>query len=130
MTATQRMRIVLFCTLAFVFAGVADVHAHVHLCLDGQELPATVHVEGGHHVDHHLQPDLQATDSHQDVDVDVPAQAIAKTVKLEMPTLGPSLALDSLVFHAAAATFPADTLEIHRPSASCSLRPPVRGPPP
>jgi len=37
----------LFCLLAMIFVMVRTADAHVHLCLDGKEPPATIHVADG-----------------------------------------------------------------------------------
>lgn len=89
MRSVLRFRIALATLLAFLFAGVANVHAHVHLCLDGLEPPAAMHVDDPHGIDHHVDHHVDAVDSHQDADVDVPAQVVAKTLKFELPVLGP-----------------------------------------
>lgn len=137
MRSVPRLRIALLSTLAFLFAGVANVHAHVHLCLDGQEPPAAMHVDDphpvDHHFDHHVDQQVEAVDSHQDVDVDVPAQAvaqtIAKTLKVELPCLGPvasSQGFAPLVAETGALP------EVDRSFSPVPLphwRPPLRGPP-
>src|SRR5690606_38419783 len=78
-----------------LFAGLTNAHAHVHLCFDGSEPPATLHWMTGealpqaHGDDHDFPHDHHAPDSagaldasgHDDVDVEVSASAIAKTVK-------------------------------------------------
>lgn len=85
---------------ALLFAGLTNAHAHVHLCLDGSEPPATLHWTMGealtqahddhafpHH--HHDAPDAADTHAsghdgasgHDDIDLEVSASAIAKTVK-------------------------------------------------
>ncbi len=129
MRSVPRLRIVLLSTLVFLFAGVANVHAHVHLCLDGQEPPAAMHVDDPHDLDHHVDHHADEVDSHQDVDVDVPAQVVAKTLKVELPCLGPIASWEGFEpFVAETGAIP----EVDRsfsPAALPHWRPPLRGPP-
>jgi hypothetical protein len=62
--------------------------AHIHLCFDGQEPESAMHVlDGNDHLDHHLGQDEHGQ-SHNDVDVDVAGQALAKTFNQdELPVL-------------------------------------------
>jgi hypothetical protein len=85
---------------ALLFAGLTNAHAHVHYCFDGRAPPATVHYvdahehahdfpagadrhdadeDGGHH-------DEQAAD-HDDLDLDVPNDALAKSLKHDLPAI-------------------------------------------
>lgn len=84
---------------ALLFAGLTNAHAHVHLCFDGNEAPATLHwatsdaLPQAHGDDHDFPHEHHgATDAHgsldaghDDVDVEVSASAIAKTVKHDTP---------------------------------------------
>ncbi len=89
---------------ALLFAGLTNAHAHVHYCFDGQEPPASVHLAdsldhhhdvglshgGGHdtghdHHDHDL--DHGQGGEHDDLDLDLPNQALAKTVKHDLPAI-------------------------------------------
>jgi hypothetical protein len=80
--------------VAVVFAGLTNAQALVHLCFVGQEPPASVHLTDG--IDHHH--DQAPTGDHDDVDVDLPDEALAKTVKYDLaaiaPPLGSAFAID------------------------------------
>ena len=69
--------------LAVLFASITGAHAHVHLCFDGQEPPAAVHMdhEGGHA--HHGAE--QGKHDDVDVDVDVRDDGVAKSFKPDWP---------------------------------------------
>jgi hypothetical protein len=69
--------------LAVLFASLTNAHAHVHLCLDGQDLPASVH--GVHDGDHAHHGEEQG--SHDDLDVDLRDQGLAKSYKPDLPAL-------------------------------------------
>jgi hypothetical protein len=71
-------------TCAFLFACLTNAHAHVHLCLDGQELPASVHVVDA---SNHMQEHLGNNQGHDDLDLDVPNEALAKTLKYDLPAI-------------------------------------------
>lgn len=80
---------------AILFSGLTNAHAHVHLCFDGQEAPASVHLVDGKDHSHHSQHshhsrhshdsqgDSEHAEDHDDLDVDVPNPALAKTVKYD-----------------------------------------------
>jgi hypothetical protein len=73
--------------LAVLFASITNAHAHVHLCFDGQEAPASVHTghDGGqaHHGDEQ--------GNHDDVDVDLRGDGVAKSFKPDLPAITPSI---------------------------------------
>ena len=69
---------------AVLFAGLTNAHAHVHLCLDGQEPPASVHVVDN---SNHLHEHFGGTHGHDDFDLDVPNEALAKTLKYDSPAI-------------------------------------------
>ena len=69
---------------AVLFAGLTNAHAHVHLCLDGQEPPASVHVVDS---SNHLNEHFGSTHGHDDLDLDVPNEALAKTLKYDSPAI-------------------------------------------
>jgi hypothetical protein len=73
--------------VALLFAGLTNAHAHVHYCFDGQEPPASVHlVDSMDHV--HAIPGHHDDDAeHNDLDVDVPNQALAKACKHDLPAI-------------------------------------------
>ena len=129
-------------SLAVLFAGVTNAHAHVHLCFDGQEPPASVHVSDadGHHdgvrpIDHaddheHHDNDAHHDDDadHDDVDLDLANPALAKTVKHDIAAIA-SLWLKGAAIVPSKARAPA--LDFERPAHSFRpyLHPPLRGPP-
>lgn len=129
MRSVPRLRIALLSTLAFLFAGVANVHAHVHLCLDGQEPPAAMHVDDPHDTDHHIDHHVETVDSHQDVDVDVPAQVVAKTLKVELSFLGPVSNLQGFIPLVAETGAIPEVDRAFSPTPLPYWRPPLRGPP-
>jgi hypothetical protein len=92
MYASRRWVIVLF-TVAFLIARVTG--AHLHLCLDGSEPLAQLHVsdtaevdhhyhELGHDADHEAGHGAVSTEAHEDVDVDALGNVVAKGVKLDL----------------------------------------------
>ena len=78
--------------VAVLFAGLTNAHSHVHYCFDGQEPPAAVHlVDSTDHAHetpgHHSDPA-----EHDDLDLDVPNQALSKACKHDLPALAAVLA--------------------------------------
>jgi hypothetical protein len=73
--------------LALLFAGLTNAHAHMHYCFDGQEPPAAVHVvdsiDHAHEIPGHHDGDAE----HNDLDVDVSNQALAKACKHDLPAI-------------------------------------------
>jgi hypothetical protein len=74
--------------LAVLFAGLTNAHSHVHYCFDGQEPPASVHLVDATDHDHELPGHSDGT-GHDDLDLDVPNQALAKAVKYDLPAITP-----------------------------------------
>jgi hypothetical protein len=72
--------------LALLFAGLTNAHSHVHYCFDGQEPPASVHLVDSTDHDHEL-PGHSDGAEHDDLDLDVPNQALAKAVKHDLPAI-------------------------------------------
>jgi hypothetical protein len=74
--------------LAVLFAGVTNAHSHIHYCFDGQEPPAAVHLVDSSDHEHEL-PGHHSDDGteHDDLDLDVPNQALAKAVKHDLPAI-------------------------------------------
>jgi hypothetical protein len=72
--------------LALLFAGLTNAHSHVHYCFDGQEPPASVHIVNSTDHEHEL-PGHDDGDEHDDLDLDVPNQALAKVVKHDLPAI-------------------------------------------
>jgi hypothetical protein len=88
--ATKRWAWLTACAL--LFGGLTNVHAHVHYCFDGREPPAAVHLTDG--LDHHHDDGIGGGDhkddgDHDDLDLDVPNQALAKSVKYDLHALEP-----------------------------------------
>jgi hypothetical protein len=71
--------------LALLFAGLTNAHSHVHYCFDGQEPPAAVHLADSTDHDHELPSHHGGDAEHDDLDLDVPNQAVAKAVKHDLP---------------------------------------------
>jgi hypothetical protein len=96
MSVSRRWILALF-TVAFLVARVTG--AHLHLCLDGSEPLAQLHVSDVSEVDHHHAaehslPDPHGavgadvhSDSHDDVDVDALGNVVAKAAKLDLPVI-------------------------------------------
>ena len=72
--------------LAVLFAGLTNAHGHVHYCFDGQEPPAAVHLVDSTDHDHELPGHDDGTE-HDDLDLDLPNQALAKAVKHDLPAI-------------------------------------------
>jgi hypothetical protein len=123
--------------VAVLFAGITNAHAHVHLCFDGQEPPASVHLSGtsGHHDG--VRPADQidgfghyAGDAdHDDVDLDLANPALAKTVKHDVTALAPAWFNGAPIAPSTSEIVP---FALDRPIASARtyLHPPLRAPPP
>ncbi len=120
----KRMHFALILWLALTFVGAQLMGAHLHLCFDGSEPPATLHVaDTDHHADHHT------SDAHDDLDVSAFGEAIAKLgqLQLDLPVILLAVLLLPLLLggrHGLPAERP-------RPFVSppLFLRPPLRGPP-
>ena len=69
-----------------LFAGLTNAHSHVHYCFDGQEPPASVHLVDGTDHDHEM-PGHSDGAEHDDLDLDVPNQALAKACKHDLPAI-------------------------------------------
>jgi hypothetical protein len=128
---------------ALLFAGLTNAHAHVHLCLDGSEPPATLHWATGdalpqlhgdeHDFPHHHRGTANSAGTldvakHDDVDLEVSASAIAKTVKHDaLAGTLPDVLLVVLAPPPAAQVLPASDLAPRAPPAR--TRPQPRAPP-
>jgi hypothetical protein len=73
-------------SLAMLFTSITNAHAHVHLCFDGQEPPAAVHT--GHNGQAH-HGDEQG--NHDDIDVDLRGDGVAKSFKPDLPAVTPTI---------------------------------------
>ena len=91
---------------SLLFAGLTNAHAHVHYCFDGQEPPASVHFVDaldhhhalGHLDEHELEDRLSEHDhgtdgDHDDLDLDLPNQALAKSLKHDLAAIAPPVHL-------------------------------------
>jgi hypothetical protein len=110
--------------LAVLFASITNAHAHVHLCFDGKEPPAAVHMDhdGGHA--HH--GDEQG--SHDDVDVDLRDDGVAKSFKPDVPVGAPAV----FFVLPAVVDVHAPPIAEHRTPGGPDpphIRPPLRAPP-
>lgn len=82
---TLRQWLVLLFGVAFLNANALG--AHLHLCFDGKEPPRSVHVFDGSQGLHHV----GATQKHNDIDVKVTDQALAKVIKVTPTSSSPAL---------------------------------------
>jgi hypothetical protein len=78
--------------IAWLFAALTNAHGHVHYCFDGQEPPAAVHLVDSSHHEHELPGHDPSGTEHDDLDVDLPNQALAKACKHDAPPIAPVLA--------------------------------------
>ena len=111
--------------VAVLLAGINNAHAHVHLCFDGQEQPAAVHLfDDG---DVHLQ-DGGLTPHHEDIDVNLQTQALAKTVKYDLTAIEAVVVWTLLFERQSPSVLPARADTPPRPAPHYS-HPPLRAPP-
>jgi hypothetical protein len=112
--------------LGVLLAGITNAHAHIHLCFDGHEPPAALHLAGD--TDHDKSHERDDPDCSGDVDVDLQNQAVAKTVKHDLLGIDTpvswTLALDGVVAAPLAAL-----AESPRHPPPLFTRPPLRAPP-
>ena len=110
--------------LAVLVAGVTNAHAHVHLCFDGQEAPAAIHLDDdtGHLLEH------AAGSQHDDVDVDLQGQALAKSVKHDLTAIDAPVVW-TLSFDRQAVTPQHASADTPRRPPAPYLTPPLRAPP-
>jgi hypothetical protein len=78
--------------VAWLFAALTNAHGHVHYCFDGQEPPAAVHLADSSNHDHELPGHDPSGTEHDDLDVDLQNQALAKACKHDAPPVAPTLA--------------------------------------
>jgi hypothetical protein len=98
--------------LGLLFAGLTNAHSHVHYCFDGQEPPAAVHLTDNTDHHHELPSHDDGATEHDDLDLDVPNQALSKVVKHDLP------AIDALVW-----TMPVESLPSGALAASVDTPP-------
>ena len=130
--------IVLFACFALLAARVNGTH--LHLCFDGQEVPAEIHLgDAGLHDDHPLSTlDLTHAEhhhalldipAHDDVDIDITADSLSKLPKLDWPVMALLVMLVFSLSGLGSAGFWPRHRALHRSSPHIYLRPPLRGPP-
>ena len=116
-------------SIALLWARVGGTH--LHLCFDGQEPAASVHLNhGDHHAEAHGGHHHAGEEQHNDLDVPMGDDALAKPGKsgLDLPTLlAATLLLLLFGLGRAGWSAPGRLPGAARP-ARC-LRPPLRGPP-
>ena len=110
---------------AVLFAGLTNAHAHVHLCLDGQEPPASVHLVHG---SNHLHDHFAQTGDHDDFNLDVPNHALAKTFTYDLPAIVP-LAGWALSLCSPTTAAPVAESDLDPHPTPLFWRPPLRAPP-
>jgi hypothetical protein len=120
------IRIWLLALLCALLLSARAGGAHLHLCFDGSEPPVSFHAFdiGMHH------DEPQNADPHQDRDVGVLGQVLAKLLTLDLD-LPPALvaAVIALFLVPAARILPRSTAPGAALDAAPFLRPPLRGPP-
>jgi hypothetical protein len=126
MRLSRRPSIFMLLLLCGIMLSGRAAGIHLHLCFDGSEPPASVHFEdAGHHGEHH------ADEEHQDLDLSLAFEAIAKAVKqgLDLPVflLAALLLLPPLVRTTLRRGLPEPPAGAF--PSRLSLRPPLRGPP-
>jgi hypothetical protein len=113
--------------LAVLFAGLTNAHSHVHYCFDGQEPPAAVHLADSTAHDHEVPGHDDDGAEHDDLDLDVPNQALAKAVKHDLP------AIASVAWATAVASLPggalADSVDVPAAPNPRYALPQLRAPP-
>lgn len=126
MRPPSRFKQLLYVAFALLLITVRSADAHVHVCLDGQEVPASLHVADGgvHHAS------VNAQQGHQDKDVKYGIDGTFQ--KSDTADVWLAAIVGSLV-----ASLPAPTADLPQygqaapppPSEPFHLRPPLRGPP-
>lgn len=112
--------------LAVLLTGVTNAHAHVHLCFDGQEPPASVHGADGGHTHHEFES--EGDHEHDDLDVDLRDHALAKSFKPDLPAIAaPALRILPVSQRSAITAIAADGAG--PPAARPFSRPYLRAPP-
>jgi hypothetical protein len=120
-TLTSRSALMLLVAVALLLARVGG--AHLHLCFDGREAPATMHLEDAGL--HHTTPG--ASQAHQDLDITAAGGLLSK---LNLDLLGAVFAVFFFgpLLLVACKLIPAARLPYFSPLPHF-LRPPLRGPP-
>lgn len=113
---------------AWLFGALTNAHGHVHYCFDGQEPPAAVHLVDSTDHDHELPGHEPEGNEHDDLDLDLPNQAITKVCKYDTPALAPGFAWTLGVATTAGASLVSSDAAPPAPDPAY-YRPPSRGPP-
>jgi hypothetical protein len=113
--------------VAVLFAGLTNAHSHVHYCFDGQEPPASVHLVDGMDHEHELPGHHDDASEHDDLDLDVPNQALAKVVKYDLPAI--TLHVLAIAFEPSPPGALADTVDTPPAPHPRYTHPPTRAPP-
>lgn len=123
LSAPHIKRIAIVVLLAFLGVRMSD--AHLHVCLDGQEPPLTVHTSDGsvHHDEHHHEES-----EHNDRDVELNEAALFK-VSSDADVFLPVIAffLLPIILETKRVAANLERPPTLRPVSK--LRPPLRGPP-
>lgn len=113
--------ILIFAVLMTRLSGI-----HLHLCFDGQEPPASIHVadDPAHNDAHHLE------EHHTDKDVEVFDAVLTKSKGLaDLPILLVAGLLLLVLMRSTGRQWPLDAFYRVFPFHAFALRPPSRGPP-
>lgn len=121
----------MFC-VAFLAMRVGGLH--LHLCLDGSEVPSAVHFadSGLHHGDagsegHAVGGQLEL--HHDDIEVNLASDVTAKLAALDLPVIVGALFIAFALLPWLRTPVPRGFLDGRVPRKSLHLRPPLRGPP-
>lgn len=112
---------------AWLFAALTNAHGHVHYCFDGQEPPTAVHLADSTDHDHEI-PGHDSAGDHDDLDVDIPNQALAKACKYDPPAMAPFPVWTVDLEVVADDAYVASPVAPRAPDPH-HYRPPLRGPP-
>jgi hypothetical protein len=117
----------ILCALTVFLASIGSVHAHVHLCFDGQEPPASIY--GADHDEHgHGHHELERDSEHDDLDVDLQGQAVLKSFAHDLFAVA-ALPVQHLAPVAGTARISAKTHRAIPRAPPLYARPLLRGPP-
>ena len=99
--------------------------AHLHLCLDGSEPPASVHLSEDD-VHHH---GAGASNPHHDIDVSLTSVAMGKGSKIELPVLILATLVAFIVPVVGGTPVPHERTQFQIPRQIFWFQPPLRAPP-
>jgi hypothetical protein len=126
----SRRWIIGFALVAFVIARLTG--AHLHMCFDGSEPLAQLHVSDTAGVDHHAaESDHHAavSQTHDDVDVDMLGSVLAKNAKFDLPAIVLAASCLALIYVAVVRQPVPTNVWQPPPRPPRYLRPLLRGPP-